>query len=124
MSAVDQASLPKRPRVLHGAAVRVWRGMVAVGRAVPVPPRALMRWWRRSTQARVVIGVLSLATVLAFVAGWVLLHQVKDGLLTSQLQSALPQAAAGFDTAHARLNSPDATNVCPSDPNSTTNICS
>ncbi len=122
MSAVDQATLPKRPRGLHTVAARVWRGIAAVVRGVTILPRALLHWWRRSIQARVVIGVLSLSTVLAFVAGWVLLHQVKDGLLTGQLQSALPQAAAGFDTAHARLNATDATAVCPPEPG--TNICS
>ncbi len=79
-----------------------------------------LHWWRRSIQARVVIGVLSLSAVLAIVAGWVLLHQVKDGLLTAQLQSALPQAASGFDTAHFRLNAQDVDAKCPPDAVTTT----
>ena len=114
MSAVDQATLPE-PHPARSTARRskLWHGVVAVARAVTIPLRALLHWWRRSIQARVVIGVLSLSAVLAIVAGWVLLHQVKDGLLTSQLQSALPQAAAGFDTAHARLNAQDVTTPCP-----------
>jgi two-component system, OmpR family, sensor histidine kinase MtrB len=95
------------------SAVRLWHGVGAVARAATIPQRALLHWWRRSIQARVVIGVLSLSTVLAFVAGWVLLHQVKDGLLKSQQETALPQAAAGFAAARARLNAADVPGFCP-----------
>ncbi|MDP9318968.1 MAG: MtrAB system histidine kinase MtrB [Actinomycetota bacterium] len=120
MDTVDRVTLPK-PRTPRRAAVGVWHGVVAVVRGVTILPRALLGWWNRSIQARVVIGVLSLSTVLAFLAGWVLLHQVKDGLLVSQRQSALPQAAAGFDTARSRLNAEDVAGVCPGQ--STTSIC-
>ncbi len=122
MSAVDQVTLPERSRTPRGAAGRLWQGLLAVVHALTILPRALIRWWNRSIQARVVIGVLSLSTVLAFVAGWVLLHQVKDGLLTGEQQSALTQAAYGFETAHARLNAQDVAGVCPTEP--TTTSCS
>jgi len=120
MDTVDRVTLPK-PRTPRRAAVGVWHGVVAVVRGVTILPRALLGWWNRSIQARVVIGVLSLSTVLAFLAGWVLLHQVKDGLLVSQRQSALPQAAAGFGTARSRLNADDVAALC--HPNPTTSIC-
>ncbi len=120
MSAVDQVTLPKRPRTPRGAAVGLWHVVVAVVRGVTILPRALLHWWHRSIQARVVIGVLSLSTVLAFVAGWVLLHQVKDGLLTSQQENALPQAGAGFAFARTRLNAADIPAFCP---NPSTIVC-
>jgi two-component system sensor histidine kinase MtrB len=113
MSAVDHATLPEQPAARQGAAVRVWQGLRAVVRSITIVPRILLHWWRRSIQARVVIGVLSLSTVLACLAGWVLLHQVKDGLLTSQRETAIPQAVQGFGTARARLNASDILSVCP-----------
>ncbi len=87
------------------------RGVVAASRLVTSPVRAIVRWWNRSIQARVIIGVLSLSTVLAFLAGWVLLTQVTHGLLDGQRQSALTQAAAGFDLAQGRLDAVEAVGV-------------
>jgi two-component system sensor histidine kinase MtrB len=63
--------------------------------------------WRRSIQARVVIGTLLLATVLTVLAGWTLLRQVTDGVLDSKRQTALTQAAAGIDTAQSMADSTD-----------------
>ena len=74
---------------------------------VAAPLRELVDLWRRSIQARVVIGTLLLSTVLAMLAGWVLLRQVTDGLLDSKRQAALTQAAAGVDTAQSRLEAAD-----------------
>jgi two-component system sensor histidine kinase MtrB len=79
--------------------------------ALTSPIRGLYRWWHRSIQARVVLGVLSLSTVLCFVAGWVLLSQVTHGLLETKKQSALTQATQGFDTANSRLGSVDVQSV-------------
>jgi two-component system sensor histidine kinase MtrB len=90
-----------------GLAGRLRRGVVLVWRALTAPVRAVVLWWHRSIQARVVIGVLSLSTVLAFLAGWVLLSQVTHGLLDSKRQSALTQAAAGFGAAQLRLDAQD-----------------
>lgn len=59
--------------------------------------------WRRSIQARVVLGTVVLSTVLAVLAGWILLARVSDGLLDSKQQAALSQAAAGVDTAQSKL---------------------
>ncbi len=76
-------------------------------RVLTAPLWGLLRWWRRSIQARVVISVLALSTVLAFLAGWVLMRQVVDGVLSSKQQTAISQAAAGTDTAQARLGGED-----------------
>lgn len=83
------------------------RGLTAGWLLLTAPVRALVHWWRRSIQARVVIGVLSLSAVLAFVAGWVLLSQVTQGLLDSKRQSALTQAAQGTTQAQQKLDSED-----------------
>lgn len=72
--------------------------------AVGAPVRWLFVGWRRSIQARVVMSVLALSAILAFLAGWVLLRQVTEGLLESKQQAALTQAAAGIDTAQSNLD--------------------
>ncbi|HET7172788.1 MAG TPA: MtrAB system histidine kinase MtrB [Nocardioidaceae bacterium] len=72
--------------------------------AVGAPARWLVVGWRRSIQARVVMSVLALSAILAFLAGWVLLRQVTEGLLDSKQQAALTQAAAGIDTAQSNLD--------------------
>ncbi|MGH3446742.1 MAG: MtrAB system histidine kinase MtrB [Nocardioidaceae bacterium] len=71
---------------------------------VGLPLRTLARWWRRSIQARVVIGILVLSTMLAFFAGWLLLRQVSDSLLATKRQAGLIQASAGFDTAQSKID--------------------
>jgi two-component system sensor histidine kinase MtrB len=82
-----------------------------LGRAVATPARGLIGLWRRSIQARVVIGTLTLSAVLAILAGWILLRQVTDELVASKRQAALTQASAGLNTAQAELDAPDAGNV-------------
>ncbi len=42
--------------------------------ALLVPFRKVLELWRRSIQARVVIGTLTLSAVLALLAGWVMLR--------------------------------------------------
>lgn len=86
-----------------------WR--TGIAHAVLTPGRELVHLWRRSIQARVVIGTLTLSAVLAILAGVILMRQVAEGLLDSKEQSALTQASAGVDTAQATLDSPAAGNV-------------
>ena len=81
----------------------------AVGRAVVAPVRSLVGVWRRSIQARVVIGTVTLSAVLAMLAGWVLLRQVVDGLVDSKREASLTQAAAGFDAAQAKVDAAEVT---------------
>ncbi|MBA2523283.1 MAG: HAMP domain-containing histidine kinase [Solirubrobacterales bacterium] len=51
------------------------------------------------------IGTLALSTILAMLAGWVLLRQVTEGLLDSKQQASVTQASVGAETAQARLDS-------------------
>jgi two-component system sensor histidine kinase MtrB len=83
-----------------GSAARVASAML---RLVGAPVFWLVHLWRRSIQARVVIGTLALSAALAILAGWVLMSRVTDGLLDSKKQSALSLAAAGIDAAQAKL---------------------
>ncbi|MGI8701831.1 MAG: MtrAB system histidine kinase MtrB [Nocardioidaceae bacterium] len=114
MEAADQVP-PATPRVApRTVASGAGRWLAASWRVLTSPVRAVLGWWRRSIQARVVIGVLTLSAVLAFLAGWVLLTQVTNGLLDSQRKSALTQAAQGFAGAQSRLDQEDV--VAESDP--------
>ena len=67
------------------------------------PFESLIHLWRRSIQARVVIGTLTLSAVLAILAGWVMLSRVTDGVVESREQSAVSQAEAGVEAAQSTL---------------------
>ncbi len=85
--------------------------MRSVMTVVMTPVRQLAQLWRRSIQARVVIGTVTLSAILAILAGWVLLTQVTNGLLDSKLQASLAQASAGVDTAQSKLDGAEVTDV-------------
>src|SRR4051812_16545951 len=85
----------------------------ALARAVHIvfaPIEKLIDLWRRSIQARVVIGTLALSAVLSMLAGWILLSRVADGLLESKRQAAISQTAAGRDTAPSAIVNADISN--------------
>ncbi len=83
----------------------VGRALVAAARVLTAPVRYLVDGWRRSIQARVVIGTLTLSAVLAMLAGWVLLRQVTEGLLDSKLGASQTLALVGADNAQSQLDS-------------------
>ena len=76
-------------------------------RWLAVPVRPLRSAWRRSLQARVVIGTLLLSALVVALVGWMLLGQVTTGLIESKRQAALSEAASGFDTAQDQLDAAD-----------------
>jgi two-component system sensor histidine kinase MtrB len=63
--------------------------------------------WRRSIQARVVISTLLLSAVVVSLVGWVLLHQVTDGLVRSKTESAVAEASRATAEAQRRLSAAD-----------------
>jgi two-component system, OmpR family, sensor histidine kinase MtrB len=71
------------------------------------PLRAVRSAWRRSLQARVVIGTLLLSALVVALVGWMLLGQVTSGLIDGKRQAALSEAASGFDTAQDQLDAAD-----------------
>jgi two-component system, OmpR family, sensor histidine kinase MtrB len=90
---------------LHPTGRLLDRALAIVALVVVAPLRSLVDVWRRSIQARVVIGTLTLSAILALLAGWVLLRQVTEGLLDSKQQASVTQASVGAETAQSRLDS-------------------
>lgn len=82
----------------------------AVAGWVVRPFGGVVHLWRRSIQARVVLGTLALSAILSIMAGWVLLSRVADGLLESKQQAAISQASAGAETAQAAVNGAEIVN--------------
>ncbi len=83
---------------------RLAAGLRSVGRVVVTPLRELSRVWRRSIQARVVIGTVVLSTMLTLLAGMILLRQVTNGLLDSKEQASITQARSGAVAAQSKLD--------------------
>ncbi len=106
LSSPDAA--PQRP---GASSVERWpgssaaRALSAAVRFITAPVRHLVDLWRRSIQARVVIGTLTLSAVLAILAGEVLLRQVTDRILDDKVDASLAQAALGADDAQSQLDS-------------------
>jgi two-component system sensor histidine kinase MtrB len=105
ISTRDVQPRPDTSSMLFRTGQAAGRALVAAARVITAPVRYLVDGWRRSIQARVVIGTLTLSAVLAMLAGWVLLRQVTEGLLDSKLQASQTQAVVGADTAQSQLDS-------------------
>lgn len=86
-------------------------GLAAVASPIARPFQSLASLWRRSIQARVVIGTLALSALISVLAGWVLMSRVSDGLLESKRQAAIAQTVAGVDTAQSTLDGAEVTNA-------------
>ncbi|MFH9609387.1 MtrAB system histidine kinase MtrB [Streptomyces sp. NPDC017448] len=80
-------------------------------------PRLLMRWvrrpllpavrlWRRNLQLRVVAGTLLMSVVVVLLLGFVVVEQVRNGLLDAKGKAAQTQAAGGFAAAQEKANAP------------------
>ncbi|MFF3828035.1 MtrAB system histidine kinase MtrB [Streptomyces griseus] len=80
-------------------------------------PRLLMRWvrrpllpavrlWRRNLQLRVVAGTLLMSIVVVLLLGFVVIGQVRNGLLEAKGTAAQTQAAGGFAAAQEKANVP------------------
>ncbi|HWU10424.1 MAG TPA: MtrAB system histidine kinase MtrB [Streptomyces sp.] len=104
-------STPRVGRVLLGG--RLFRNRAPGG---PVP-RLLMRWisgpllpavrlWRRNLQLRVVAGTLLMSIAVVLLLGFVVIGQVRNGLLEAKGKAAQTQAAGGFAAAQANANAP------------------
>ncbi|MFD3972052.1 MtrAB system histidine kinase MtrB [Streptomyces cyaneofuscatus] len=78
-------------------------------------PRLLMRWvrgpllpavrlWRRNLQLRVVAGTLLMSIGVVLLLGFVVIGQVRNGLLDAKGKAAQTQAAGGFAAAQEKAN--------------------
>ena len=80
------------------------RALAETRRVVGWPLRALVRSWRVSLQARVVMSTLALGGVVLSLTAWLLSNQIADGLVESKTTASLAQARAGFADAEAQLD--------------------
>ncbi|MDO9456122.1 MtrAB system histidine kinase MtrB [Nocardioides sp.] len=71
----------------------------------PAGVRRALTFWRRSTQARVVVSTLVLSAVVISAVGWYLLRETRDGLLDSRVDTVLAEAANETRDAEERLES-------------------
>lgn len=80
-------------------------------------PRLVMRWvrrpllpalrlWRRNIQLRVVVTTLLMSITVVVLLGFVVIGQVRNGLLDAKSQAAQSQAAGGFAVAREKANAP------------------
>lgn len=108
----DSEGEPPQPTSrLVTAGLAVDRGVVRAASALLTPFQGVVHLWRRSIQARVVIGTLALSAILSILAGWVLMSRVSDGLLESKRQTAIAQTVAGVDTAQSTIDGAEITNL-------------
>jgi len=66
--------------------------------------RATTGLWRRSIQARVVLGTMVLCSIVIGLLGWALLRQVADGLVDARTSVAVAEAQAGFENSQEELD--------------------
>ncbi len=78
---------------------------------VPVAVRRGLTFWRRSTQARVVVSILLLSGVVITGVGLLLLQQIRDGLLEHRVDAVVAEAASETDDARVRLAAASGTEV-------------
>ncbi|MEU1087783.1 MtrAB system histidine kinase MtrB [Streptomyces sp. NPDC005576] len=107
----ERAAGPGRSRLLRG-------GRLFTDRTPGGPfPRLLLRWlrrpllpalrvWRRNLQLRVVAGTLLMSLGVVLLLGFVVIGQVRNGLLDAKGKAAQTQAAGGFAAAQAKANEP------------------
>ncbi|MFD4139431.1 MtrAB system histidine kinase MtrB [Streptomyces sp. NPDC058572] len=98
-------------RLLHGGP------LLQDGASGGPVPRLLMRWvrrpllpavrlWRRNIQLRVVASTLLMSLGVVVLLGFVVIGQVRNGLLDAKSKAAQSQAAGGFAVARDRANAP------------------
>ncbi|MER5769102.1 MtrAB system histidine kinase MtrB [Streptomyces sp. NPDC001985] len=129
MSQGSTAPKPGNPGVRTGRAAGPGHGPSGAGR----PPRGgrpgrdgesgrplvrlVMRWlrrpllpavrlWRRNIQLKVVVTTLLMSLGVVVLLGFVVIGQVRNGLLDAKSQAAQSQAAGGFAVARERANEP------------------
>ncbi|UYQ62429.1 MtrAB system histidine kinase MtrB [Streptomyces peucetius] len=80
-------------------------------------PRLVMRWvrrpllpavrlWRRNIQLRVVVSTLLMSLGVVVLLGFVVIGQVRNGLLDAKSRASQSQAAGGFAVAREKANAP------------------
>jgi two-component system sensor histidine kinase MtrB len=73
--------------------------------------RRVLTVWRRSIQARVVVSTVLLSAVAVSAVGWLLLQQVRDGLLQHRVDAVLAETATEVADARDRLSAASSVDV-------------
>ncbi|WP_138907047.1 MtrAB system histidine kinase MtrB [Streptomyces chryseus] len=115
MTRGSAAPMPGGPGVRTGRPAGPRRRTSAVGRFLQGGPalRLFARWvrrpllpslrlWRRNIQLRVVVGSLLMSLGVVLLLGFVVMWQVRNGLLDAKQEAAQSQAAGGFDVAEEK----------------------
>ncbi|MEV6398347.1 MtrAB system histidine kinase MtrB [Streptomyces sp. NPDC051907] len=111
-----RAAGPGRERSRFGRLLQGGRLLQDGAPGNPVP-RLVMRWvrrpllpavrlWRRNIQLRVVAGTLLMSLGVVLLLGFVVIGQVRNGLLDAKGKAAQSQAAGGFAAAQEKANAP------------------
>ncbi len=75
--------------------------------------RSALALWRRSIRTRVVVATVLLSAVVAGSAGWLVMRQISDGLVSSRVDQAIAEATSETDAARERLGSAGSTDFDP-----------
>ncbi|MFJ9755436.1 MtrAB system histidine kinase MtrB [Streptomyces sp. NPDC101149] len=120
MSRDSAASAPGRAGALPGRPVgrgRVFEGGLLQGGVQGSPVlRLLMRWvrrpllpvmrlWRRNIQLKIVVTTLLMSLGVVLLLGFVVIGQVRNGLLDAKVKASQSQAAGGFTVAGQKADS-------------------
>ncbi|GAB7004203.1 two-component system sensor histidine kinase MtrB [Nocardioides sp. AN3] len=73
--------------------------------------RRALTVWRRSIQARVVVSTVLLSALAVSVVGWLLLQQVRDGLVQHRVDAVLAESATEVTDARERLSAASTVDV-------------
>ncbi|MER7108109.1 MtrAB system histidine kinase MtrB [Streptomyces sp. NPDC000229] len=123
MSRGSAAPKPGNPGVRAGRAAgpgrQPWRPGRLLQDGAPGGPvlRLLVRWvrrpllpavrlWRRNIQLRVVVGTLLMSLGVVLLLGFVVIGQMRNGLLDAKERAAQSQASGGFSAAQDRADEP------------------
>ena len=68
------------------------------------PVRRALTIWRRSIQARVVVSTMLLSALVVGAVGWLLIHQIADGLVDDHVAASQAEARNETTSALVRLS--------------------
>ncbi len=72
---------------------------------VSVWPRKLLTLWRRSLRTRVVTAIVVLSALVVGSVGWMVMRQIRDGLVKGRVDASVAEARTETSTARERLGS-------------------
>ncbi|MBT2530498.1 MtrAB system histidine kinase MtrB [Streptomyces flavidovirens] len=98
----ERAAGPRRRTSRAGRLLRRSPALRLFARWVRRPLLPSLRLWRRNIQLRVVVGSLLMSLGVVLLLGFVVMWQVRNGLLDAKQEAAQSQAAGGFDVAEEK----------------------